>query len=229
MNCLKKLFGKKDPPPKKSVKLSHATNSNQPSQNTNLTKIDNQPRKKTAEKLWINTLDDGGSEYFSLKFWLDHKIDLTRDKFWADEIKKLKNKPLERLALALRNLPLPAAFQNAAVATRALIREKRKDQQRHEKELQLLYWLAAINSFTIPYSSVLEEPGYNVIESIPGRTISTLSFEYHVLGYEKLELLNKTDAKWLVEAWGAPITHFTLHELHLDIWNHYEDKLKADK
>ena len=186
-----------------------------------------QQGKQAIEKLWINSLDDKGSEYFSSKFWIDHKIDLAKGKFWADEIKELKNEPLGKLALALRNLPLPAAFKNAAVATRALIREKRKTKENYEKELWLLYWLAAINSFPIPYSTVLEEPGYNVLQSIPGKKIASLSFTYQELGFDKLELLNKTDVKWLIELWGEPASHGILHELHIDIWKHYENKLKT--
>ncbi|MGE0434029.1 MAG: hypothetical protein AB7S36_17370 [Planctomycetota bacterium] len=50
------------------------------------------------------------------------------DEFWADAIRKLKDKPQERLAMALRHLPLPAAFREAAVALRALIRAKQKEE-----------------------------------------------------------------------------------------------------
>jgi hypothetical protein len=90
----------------------------------------------------------------------------------------------------------------------------------------LLYWLAAINSFSIPYSTVLQEPGYNVIESIPGEKLKSLPFSYHELGYNKLELLKKTDIKWLIELWGEPTAHTTLHEMHNDVWRQYETKLK---
>lgn len=175
---------------------------------------------------WYKTRNDKEAEKHTSDFWSRHRAELQAGEFWADRIKKFRNEPIERLKIALDNLPLPAAFREAAIATRALIREKRKAAENYEEELALLYWLAAINSFSIPYSSVLQEPGYNVIESIPGDKLKNLPFTYQDLGYKKLELLNKTDIKWLVEAWGEPTNHTTLHDLHIELWNEYERKLK---
>ena len=81
-------------------------------------------------------------------------------------------------------------------------------------------------NFSIPYSSVLQEPGYNVIESIPGEKLKNLPFAYQELGFQKIELLNKTDIKWLIEKWGEPTAHTTLHEMHINVWHQYENKLK---
>jgi len=176
---------------------------------------------------WLETQNDEEAEEHASDFWSRHRSALLTGEFWADRIKKLKSEPVKRLELALKNLPLPASFREAAVAMRALAREKRKAGDNYGEELALLYWLAAINSFSIPYSSVLQMPGYNVIESIPGNRLKNLSFTYAELGFEKLELLNKTDIKWLTEAWGVPSTHTTLHEIHIDVWHEYETKLKT--
>lgn len=175
---------------------------------------------------WHTTQNDDEAEKHAEDFWNSHRAELEAGEFWADRIKKLRGEPVKRLNLALENLPLPASFREAAVATRALIREKRKAKENHDEELAMLYWLAAINSFSIPYSTVLQEPGYNVIESIPGAKLKNLPFSYNELGYEKLELLNKTDIKWLVECWGEPTAHTTLHEVHIDVWRKYEAQLK---
>ena len=175
---------------------------------------------------WHTTQNDDEAEKHAEDFWNRHRAELEAGEFWADRIKKLRGEPVKRLNLALENLPLPASFREAAVATRALIREKRKAKENHDEELAMLYWLAAINSFSIPYSTVLQEPGYNVIESIPGGKLKNLPFSYHELGYEKLELLNKTDIKWLLKCWGEPTKHTTLHEVHIDVWRKYEAQLK---
>lgn len=174
---------------------------------------------------WHKVETDLGAESFSTDFWSQHKDDLKNGEFWADRIKKLRGEPVKRLSLALENMPLPASFKEASIAIRALIRDKRKLKEEYEEELALLYWLAAINSFSIPYSKTLQEPGYNVIESIPGNKLKSLPFSYKSLGYEKLELLNKTDIKWLIAQWGEPNTHSTLHEIHNPIWCGYEEKL----
>ncbi len=146
--------------------------------------------------------------------------------FWADRIASLRNDPERRLLLALDNLPLPAAFREAAVAVRALVRAKKKLRVACNDELTLLYWLAAVNSFSVPYSETLKEPGYNVMQSIPGTTIKTLPFTYNELGHEHLTLLSKTDVKWIEEAWGAPISHRTLHTMHITLWRDFEEQLR---
>jgi hypothetical protein len=48
---------------------------------------------------------------------------------------------------------------------------------------------------------------------------------YDTLGYRDLRLLNKTDAKWLVEAWGEPTRHSTLNATHKAVWDRFEDAL----
>ena len=176
---------------------------------------------------WLKTKSDKEAELNSTKYWENLSSDLANETFWADRIKELKAAPDKRLTLALENLPLPGAFREAIISLRAIIREKRKSKENYEKELSFLYWLAAIDSFSIPYSTYLQQPGFNVIESIPGQVIQSLPCTYDDLGYTKLKLLNKTDAKWCVEAWGEPDRHKTMHELHHDIWQKYERKLKV--
>lgn len=183
-------------------------------------------KSKFMKDLWHNTKNDTDAEAFVLDFWSRHSKELQAGEFWADRIKKLRDEPVKRLQLAIENLPLPAAFREAAIAIRALIKEKIKLKQGYEEELALLYWLAAINSFSIPYSEELQQPGYNVIESIPRKKLKELPFTYKELGYEELELLNKTDIKWLVEAWENPNKHSTLHKIYNNIWCEYENKLK---
>lgn len=178
---------------------------------------------------WHKTETDLDADEHTVDFWSRHRDELQKGEFWADRIKKLRGDPEKRLALAIENLPLPGAFREAAIATRALIRDKRKQNIEYEEDLAILYWLAAINSFSIPYSDVLKEPGYNVVESVPGKKLKGLPFSYKSLGYRKLELLNKTDIKWLSELWGEPEEHTTLHDMHNDVWREYEYKLKAKR
>jgi hypothetical protein len=178
---------------------------------------------------WHKTESDQDTKAFSAEFWNRHRRDIESGQFWADRIKTLRGEPDKRLRLAIENLPLPAAFREAAVATRALIREARKQGLTYEDQIALLYWLAAISSFGVSYSEKLAQPGYNVVEAVPGKTLKGLSFTYAQLGYEKLDLLNKTDIKWLVECWGQPVSHSTLHEMHHDVWRKYEDKLVLEQ
>lgn len=143
--------------------------------------------------------------------------------FWADTIKKYHNDPDKRLQTALENLPLPGAFREAKVALRATIRSKRKLKQGHSGELELIYRLAVIESFSIPYSKRLKMPGYNVFEHTPGGKLNCLPFNYNNTGYHKLDL-NKTDIKWIIEQWGEPNRHSTLHKDYHELWVEQEDK-----
>jgi hypothetical protein len=175
---------------------------------------------------WLKSENQEESFSASSEFWEKLGNDLSTGEFWADRIKETRSKPMERLSLALENLPLPAAFRESAIALRALIREKRKTGDTYIEELSMLYWLAAIDSFSIPRSEVLKQPGYNVMEFIPGKLLKTLPFDYKSLGYEQLSLLKQTDIKWVVEAWGEPKAHSTLHQIHKAIWEEYELELQ---
>ena len=87
--------------------------------------------------------------------------------FWADAIKKIRNDPYDRLALAKRNLPLPAAFRETAISLRAIIRHQRKQMLDYGNPLKMLYRWAAIWSFYIPYAPRIKRRGYDVMARIP--------------------------------------------------------------
>ncbi len=176
---------------------------------------------------WIDTTQRDAPEACSKAFWERHRGELESGRFWADRIKSEYGNPAERLRIALENIPLPGAFGEAAIATRALIRAKRKSNEDWSDELGLLYWLAAIASFSVPYLESLREPGFNVLESIPGEVVRGLSFTYQELGHVHLALLSRTDVKWLEERWGTPRTHSTLHYMHRAVWLDYEQRLVA--
>lgn len=178
---------------------------------------------------WHATENSEETDAFSADFWQLHKSALTSGEFWADRISALRTDPEKRLLLALDNLPLPGAFREAAVAVRALVRAKKKLRININDELTLLYWLAAVNSFSVPYSENLKEPGYNVMQTIPGKIIRTLSFTYRELGHEHLTLLSKTDVKCIEEAWGVPSSHSTLHKMHIALWREFEERLRLNR
>lgn len=169
------------------------------------------------------------AQSFTEDFWNNLRNDLNNGGFWADEIRLYKDQPIKRLKFALENLPLPAAFREAIVAIRSLIRSKIAAKGDYSNEISLLYWLAAIESFSVPYSEVLKEPGFNILESIPGEEIKSLPFSYQQLGYQKLNLLNKTDIKWIIAIWGEPLEHTTLNVIHNRTWRKYEFALSTKR
>lgn len=154
-------------------------------------------------------------------FWERQRSSIAAGTFWADEAKKAGDEPEGRLRIALANLPLPGAFREAAVAVRNLIRQKRKAKASDEDELQLLYSLAAVESFVSAsaYIEELAEPAWNAIEMMTREDWQSLKYDWRTLGSNELPLLTKTDRQQMLERWGEPTEHTTLRQLHRDIWN----------
>lgn len=178
-----------------------------------------------APMKWLDTWSAEQSGPRTAAFWAAMSEGIRNGTFWADRIRELRGEPLHRLQYAIDQLPLPAAFREAAISVRALVRARLKLKQLANDELVVLYWLAAVESFGVPYSAFLQQPGYNVLESVPGAVIKSLPFSYVDLGYNQLRLLNKTDVKWLIGQWGEPEGHSTLNAMHRATWEVYERKL----
>ena len=125
--------------------------------------------------------------------------------FWSDGIARLKDDPPARLAMAMRHLPLPAAFREASIALRAMIRAKRKAKLPYEDELRQLHRLGAMSSLA-PYDD-LEMTPYTEFERIDLRP--------ETIGWT--EIVSVTDAKWMAEAWAEPKRHTTAAALYPDV------------
>jgi hypothetical protein len=142
--------------------------------------------------------------------------------FWADDLETLDADPVGRLALARKYMPLPAAFQEAATALRALILERSRQSRDSDDLLRDLYRTAAQESFLLTLSDV---PGvgssYSVASTIPRDVWEALPMPYPKIGYRHLSLLNWTDRDWLAVAWGEPTTHCSAREYHASVWQDY--------
>lgn len=155
--------------------------------------------------------------------------------FWADFIKTRRNRPNDRLAIARQHFPLPAAFREAAIALRALIRARRKAGEPFEDILEEFYRTAAQSDLLLhtPYLGSLIGPGFNVAQSIPRGMWEALEMPYPAIGHEELPILNKTDRKWIVEAWGEPRSHLSAQDYHATFWNAavstYRSKARASR
>ena len=157
------------------------------------------------------------------------KQTVNTDLFWTEEVKANKGNPQKQLTICISNLPLPAAFKKGMVAVRTIIKEKIKAGKNTTNDVQLLYRLATVHSFCIPYASRLKEPGWNVIEAVPGAILWNAGLDYKQIGFTKLPLINKTDTKWLVEVFGNPTKHSTLNVVLREIWDKYELMLMRER
>ena len=175
-------------------------------------------RWRPPSQTWLTARTDA-----DLKRWLQAEPSPVP---WWDAAKAASNDPTRRLEIATSSFPLPGAFRSAAVALRALIRERKRAEQPHLEELTALYECLVLDSFSMDYSEALQEPGYNVLTSIPGAVVRGLEWTYEEIGFENLRLANKTDGKMLVDAWGVPNQHSTLLARHRPLWDRYESALR---
>ena len=81
----------------------------------------------------------------------------------------------------------------------------------------------------LDYAERLQEPGYNVMERVPGKQVWQLVFKYEELGHRALSLLTATDRKWMVEQWGEPESHTTLNAMYRDLWERHEEALVNER
>lgn len=180
-------------------------------------------RQGVIKMLWFNETQEDINKRIMSGIHSSLGGTANEENFWLAELQRNKANPQKRYESALKGLPYPAAFREAVLGLRAIIREKVKNKQPFEKELTELYKIAVWQSFSMPYAARAKTPGFNILERVPGSLIANLEYDYQDMGYEKLELINKTDAKRLVELWGEPKTHRTLLEVYSNLWDKYED------
>jgi len=143
--------------------------------------------------------------------------------------KKIEGGAIDRLQQAKANFPYPAGFREAAIALRTLIRQRRKEKRDYEDLLRELYKVCAQENLLLGdlYVEDIVGPGFNVAESIPRSAWEALDMPYEEIGYNEIPLLNKTDKKWFVDAWGMPKQHRSSQTFHSNFWRTAVLKYKA--
>ena len=145
--------------------------------------------------------------------------------FWIDDLEKVEVDPAERLALARKYMPLPAAFREAATALRAMVLSSAREMADGSDLLSQLYVTAAQENFLMATPYV---PGigsrYNVAAAIPRDVWQRLPMPFAAIGYRHLPLLTRTDCDWLVVAWGEPDRHSSAQAYHQSVWDYYVEQ-----
>ena len=143
-------------------------------------------------------------------------------RFWQDTVKELKqdNRYQEAADVCMEMMPLPATFNDFALCTRILIKERQREDEPFEHLLEKLYWAAAVEDFLLgtPFVEQTQSPGFTIAESLPEEMWRSLEFPYAKIGFNELNLVNETDALWFVNAWGEPDNHIRAQDFHKDAW-----------
>jgi hypothetical protein len=163
--------------------------------------------------------------------------------FWADKVKKLKKEGSNKKVITIceKNLPLPAAFREIMIALRKIIAINQKENKETGKLLNRLYDTAVYHRFLYASPAVILSnkvceneihrlyPTFNVAEIAHKKgAMQIIKSIYSDIGYKYLELLNKSDIKWLVNAWGEPINHADPRQIYLTEWNKHLEYFESN-
>jgi len=150
------------------------------------------------------------------------------DTFCADEVRRLKKEGCsdDVIRESRKSIPYPAAFREIAIAVRKDIRARRKGNVHTTDLLSKLYDWAVIEDFfsSVEWSQIVNE---RLLFSTARPFIKAIKTPYEMIGYANLALLNKTDIKWLVEAFGEPAGHSTARDANCDLWQRAVEAFRA--
>lgn len=100
----------------------------------------------------------------------------------------------------------PHGATGLAKQLRALVREKRRAIEPHTDLLKALYGACVMADLSASLAFEGTQPHY-MARFVSLDELSGIQCDYADLGYQFIESLGKTDAKWLVEAFGEPAEH----------------------
>ncbi len=100
----------------------------------------------------------------------------------------------------------PHAAKNLAKELRALIRAKRKAKEPHADLLMALYGACVAADLSAAMAFEGTQP-HAMVRYISLTELEAVSLNFGTMGYQCIESLGKTDAKWLIEAFGEPKEH----------------------
>ena len=100
----------------------------------------------------------------------------------------------------------PAGASALAKELRALIRVSRKAKEPHSALLRSLYGACVAADLSASLAFENEQPR-NMARFVDIKELQAVSIAFETMGYQCTESLTKTDAKWLIEAFGEPTEH----------------------
>ncbi len=110
----------------------------------------------------------------------------------------------------------PNGGAGIAKALRAIIRERRKTKQPHEDLLRALYGASVMADLALSLEFAGIQP-HAMTHHVDMADLQAVQLDYATLGYQCIESLGKTDAKWLVEAFGEPAEHQSFNSVYPDV------------
>lgn len=129
----------------------------------------------------------------------------------------------ERLYKALKSIPLPYGYEEAAIALRKIIGDKDKTGDNFSAQLDVLYQLAQQHAFLYEewFDKGLGYPVHVIVDCIPRDDLKSIQASYSEIGYQLLPLLKKVDVRRLVKERGEPRAHVSMRNKLAERWAIY--------
>ena len=138
---------------------------------------------------------------------------------WVTEISRQKEEgsSTDVIRECRKRIPVPYAFTQIAIAIRKDIRARRKAKKNTKPLLLKLYHWAVVENFfdSVNWGSIIND---RILFSTARPFVRGVKAPYETIGYHNLALLKKTDVKWLVEAFGEPVSHSSARDANLELW-----------
>ncbi len=130
------------------------------------------------------------------------------------------------LRLCQGEYPKVQAFQQALVTLRARLREDLKQAMPPQNTLAALYHTAALADLFRADSPDRPECPAAILQAAALEASQRFVFDYHLIGYQQLKLLNKTDRAMLVDHWGEPDSHAHVEQVLGQAWHDFRESLQ---
>lgn len=129
---------------------------------------------------------------------------------WKEQVQALKNAGQfdDALRACQAGWPQWQSYQQAAIVCRAAMKQANLSEDDIESWQEALYLLATHASFLHDKVPGMKNLSWQRLEkTLAVEDLRDLESHWQKMGYEAFRLLNKTDVRMLVKAWGEPASH----------------------
>jgi DNA polymerase-3 subunit epsilon len=136
----------------------------------------------------------------------------------------------DRFLRALKAIPSPSGYEEAAICLRKIIADKQARGENILSDVDALYGFAQQYAFLYEelFDKKLGYPVHVVVDRIPRDELKNLQAAYDIVGYRFLALLKKSDIGRLVSEKGEPGNHMSMRDLMSVEWERYHGAAEAD-
>lgn len=125
------------------------------------------------------------------------------------------------------NLPSGTFLPAASKGLRAIVRERKREDEPFKEPLRKLYRLACVENLVMTPDPSRGIQGFHLTERLPRELWQDVEFPFEEVGYEELDLLGVRDRKRMRKMWGEPDGHRNVREVLPEVWERFVQYYQA--